>query len=251
MKTKTLTYHNETKDITVKFTGGSYVIIGDQSQVTDAELMAMMARDSLPGWECRDPFNDLLLSERVTRFNKRQGPRVGDYIELPKIHPKLGTITRITHDWGELDKVQTGGLGGSYYFHRVGLLDYSGGLDSGVTHADILPDPIGTRDGRVWFFDEDISGAGRGVYFNVPMRVFALRAGANLEGVGELQCPYYLTIPDDEMRERLHYNYRFIISKHCMSCDAFVEESEFRSWLTANQLRLTRPITNAQTLAYA
>ena len=126
-----------------------------------------------------------ILTQRVSAFNARPGPRVGDYIRLPRLHPKLGEFTRITHDWG--DKMQTGGMGGSYYLGSESC-SYSGGLDPGISTAQLIPTDE-TREGNVWFFDEGRAGAGRGVYFQIPLRVFTIRPGADPECIEHRYAP--------------------------------------------------------------
>lgn len=195
--------------------------------------------------------NDELLQIKLAKFNARQGPRTGDFLRLPEIHPKLGRYTRLTHDWG--DTQQTGGMGGSYYLGN-GWLSYSGGLDPGIKTADITPQ-IDEKPGSLWFFDKDISGAGRGVNYTAPMRVFGIRDGANLDGIDELRCPFSLCVLDAAGHART-CNYWFTITKHAISETAFTTEAQLRGWLASNGMRLTQPLTQPgerswQSLAYA
>ena len=198
------------------------------------------------------------LARRLASFDKRAGARVGDFIRLPDIHPKLGQWTRITHDHGDL--LQTGGgAGGSYYLGN-GYLSYSGGLDHGVT-PDCLLATDQTKEGSVWFFDGEMSGAGRGVDFTAPMRVFTLREGTDLSGISELQCPYRLDVRDAAMRAHYQNTYGCgsernfygvtLNSYHKFAC---VTREELDTWLAANGLRLSKPITHDvasyQSLAY-
>lgn len=199
--------------------------------------------------------NEQLLTGRLAAFNARPGARVGDYLQLPKLYPKLLAFTRLTHDWG--DQLQTGGTpGGGYYFTNNGFLSYSGGLDPGVKRADIIETQVDEKPGSVWFFDGDISGAGRGVYFTVPMRVFCLREEVkSLDGIGELRCPYTLCVFNAESHAR-SCNYWYAVQHRAMAHTAFTTEAQLLAWLAANELKLTRPLTQPgdpsfQTLAYA
>ena len=194
--------------------------------------------------------NEQILAERLAEFNAIPGPRVGDFLALPFIHKRLGDYTRLTHDWG--DTVQTGGMNGSYYLG--GCLSYSGGLDRGIKRSDI-GEQLGTRDGSLWFFDQGISGAGRGVNFKAPMRVFSIRSGADLSGIGELQCPFYLSVFDEKYHEQT-CNYWYGISHHGTNHWACTTELELRAWLEREGLKLTMPLTppgvhSSQSLAYA
>lgn len=168
--------------------------------------------------------NAQILEMRVASFNEHPGPRVGDYLQLPKLHPKLGDMTRFTHAWD--DSIQTGGLGGSYYLGD-GYLSYSGSLDTG-TLRKFIGNQIGTRLGRVWFFDEDIHRAGRGVNFNIECRVFELLPGADLSRYSELETGYSVCVCDDQQQKR--HGYKFTVQHRCMAHVAFKELSELMSW---------------------
>jgi len=177
--------------------------------------------------------NEDILQERVTAFNNRPGPRVGDYVFIPSDDDRIPEYTRITHDWGDL--LQTGGLeGGSYYLSNSGYLSYSGRLDPGITTISLMASSE-TKPGQIWFFDGDISGAGRGVTFSVPMRVFKVKVGADIHGIYSRTCPYYLDVRP-LAREG---EYRYLITKHATSHTAFRTENELRLWLGQNRLGLT------------
>jgi hypothetical protein len=178
------------------------------------------------------PLNEKILNERANLFAKGPGPAVGDYITLPPVHPRLGRWTRITHVWE--DSVQTGGMGGSYHLGEQGYMSYSGGLDSGVPTMALVPckDP---KMGPCWFFDGGWARAGGGVNAVIQCRVFSLKAGTNLEGIGELQCPLHLTVLNKEAHERTA-GYWFIITKRAMSHTAFKTKEELTGWLQENQV---------------
>jgi hypothetical protein len=193
--------------------------------------------------------NEQILQRRMEAFNRRAGARVGDFLRLPQPDPRCPEFTRFTHDWG--DSIQTGGMDGSFYLGH-GFLSYSGGLDPGIAHTDLLP-TTETKPGHVWFFDGDISGAGRGVSFSVLLRVFVTRPGADLTGVWEMHCPYNLTVWETEEAEKRGHRYRFTVSHHSTAHNAFNTEQELRAWLTKMQLALVRDITTPgyQQLAYS
>lgn len=183
--------------------------------------------------------NHELLAIKMAAFDRQPGPRVGDFLQLPDIHPKLGKLTRFTHHWG--DSIQTGGLGGSFFLCADGSLSYSGGLDHGVATADINAEPIGNRAGSLWFFDQDMAGAGRGVYYTAPMRVFSLRTGADISGIGELRCPFHLSALNKEQHERT-CNYWFTITKGGISHKAFTTRAQLQAWMDAEGLELTQEL---------
>lgn len=106
-----------------------------------------------------------ILKSRIELFDKRTGPRVGDYLELP-----YGILTRFTHAWD--DGIQIGGGSSSYYLGN-GYISYSGGLDPSIEYSAIVPTDK-KKDGVIWFFHGDSAGGGRGVYSTIPFRVFKL-----------------------------------------------------------------------------
>lgn len=105
--------------------------------------------------------NEDILRDRVAIYSKITGPRVGDYL----LHK--GKYVRFSHDWGE--SLQTS-VNGSFYFSK-GHIQFSGGLNRGIKKAEIVQSGE-IRDGDIWFFDQDWPGAGRGVHFVAPFRVF-------------------------------------------------------------------------------
>lgn len=112
-----------------------------------------------------------LARERLASWNERQGPRVGDWVDMPD-----GTQRRFTHNWG--DSLQTtcgNGDNESFYFASPGGMSYSGGLDPSIP-VERLQDTGEFRQGRAWFFHHDHSGANRGVYFTIPCRVYKVTA---------------------------------------------------------------------------
>jgi hypothetical protein len=110
-----------------------------------------------------------------------------------------------------------------------------------VAAADIRPEIVGEKPGSVWFFDEDESGAGRGVHFELPMRVFALRPGAKLDGLDELRCPFHLQQCDKDMHRRT-CNYWYLITHHAMSHRAFRDAGALHTWLAEQGLELAQPL---------
>lgn len=120
-----------------------------------------------------------ILKERVFDFNKKEGPRVGDYLELP-----YGLMTRFTHAWD--DGIQIGGGSASYYLGDGGYISYSGGLDPSIEYTSIEPTEK-VKDGMVWFFNEGYTGGGRGVHFYIPFRVFKLVDGYNTSKIWIVQ----------------------------------------------------------------
>jgi hypothetical protein len=177
--------------------------------------------------------SDMATTEEIFRIrlaNRESipGARVGDYIRLPRVHRQHPEFTRITHDWG--DTLQTGGHNGSSsYLCESGHISYSGSLDSGVIRADLIPTNE-TRMGMVWVFKDGIAGAGRGVDREAPMRVFNLRAGADVSGLGELRSPYWLCCLNKDQHLRT-CGYWYTITKHGMSHTAFATRDELDGWL--------------------
>jgi hypothetical protein len=112
-----------------------------------------------------------ILAANIAAWDAIEGPRVGDWCRMPD-----GEMRRFTHAWD--DGLQTthnriGGLG-SFYF-GCGYMSYSGCLDDVVKHERIFPtDEIKPAAG--WFFHHNQAGAHKGVYCNMPCRVFEVRS---------------------------------------------------------------------------
>lgn len=121
--------------------------------------------------------NEIILQKRTALFNAISGPRVGDYLKLP-----YGLYTRFTHEWD--NSFQTGGNSGNAYFLGEHC-SYSGSLDSGVKKSDIVPTDE-KKLGAVWFFNKDIAGPNRGIYYEIEFRVFELKPGANTSGLPQI-----------------------------------------------------------------
>lgn len=125
--------------------------------------------------------NEAILKEAETAFNLIPGPRVGDYLRLP-----YGLFTRFTYDWGkDINQIQTGGGSCSFHLSKSGYISYSGGLDSGVKHTDII-ETKETKPGYIWIWDNGISGANRGVDLKINFRVFDLVPGADCSGLPQI-----------------------------------------------------------------
>lgn len=126
-----------------------------------------------PTFDARD---QELLDQRLAHWNKRQGPRVGDWCVWPG-----GEVGRFTHDWGDAlqttckpgpERFMNFGLG-SFYMTKDGYLSYSGALDPGIA-LDRLVDTGETRDGDVWFFHHEHARANNGVHVKIPCRVYRI-----------------------------------------------------------------------------
>lgn len=183
-----------------------------------------------------DAENALILEQRLKSFNAHDGPRVGDFLKLPMLHPKLGTITRFTHDWGDL--MQTGGMGGSFYLSD-GHLSYSGALDRG-TEKKFIGRQVGERRGAVWFFSRNVHRAHNGVTFEIPCRVFELLPGADLTRFSELESGFWLCVCNDEQRQR--HGYRYTITRRAMSHIAFDSVNGLAEWARREQLGLPKDL---------
>jgi len=117
-----------------------------------------------------------ILETLAGAWAKREGPRVGDFIQMLD-----GSLRRFTYDWG--DGLQTtltshpvhGTYGGSFYFGH-GAMSYSGGLDHEIPNESIQPTGE-AREGRAWFFHHGHPGAHRGVGCKTPCRVFTQTEG--------------------------------------------------------------------------
>ena len=100
--------------------------------------------------------------------NKRTEILVGDYFQMPD-----GSISRVTycHDNG----VQDGGGSGSFFLHKSGGSSYSGGLD-GIKPYDKIKPTDRTQRALFWIFSKNWSGANRGLYFYIDVKVWKVES---------------------------------------------------------------------------
>jgi hypothetical protein len=94
-------------------------------------------------------------------------PRIGDYVRF-----QSGEIERFSHDW--TDSLQTA-PGGSFFLYGSGNASFSGGLNPAIP-ADSLTLTDEAMEGTFWFFHHGRAGAGRGVYFKIPCRIYTTTA---------------------------------------------------------------------------
>lgn len=117
--------------------------------------------------------NNTILKERIREYNKIKSIRVGDYIEELN-----GKMSRVTHIWKFSKKeggwhIQNGGFCRSFYL-GYGYCSYSGSLDEGY-NINRLKKTNKKKMGYIWFFDNDISGVGRGKDFKMTFRVWEVK----------------------------------------------------------------------------
>lgn len=110
-----------------------------------------------------DDIDEQIKLARIAARDRIERPRIGDYVRFP-----TGQLERLSHDWG--DEFQTS-PSGSIYLHEKGLGSFSGGLNPS-TPLDKMKLTNKHLPGNFWFFHHDCAGAGRGVYFHIPCRVY-------------------------------------------------------------------------------
>lgn len=111
-----------------------------------------------------DERDQAILDQRVSQWNERKGPRVGDFVRFTD-----GSLHRFTYDWH--DGLQTAPAGSGSYYLGSNFMSYSGSLDPRIGNEDLRPTNE-TMEGRAWFFHHDWAEADNAVYVNVPCRVF-------------------------------------------------------------------------------
>jgi hypothetical protein len=106
-----------------------------------------------------------ILQERQRFLDSMSVPIVGDYITLPD-----GTTRRITHVWPGGYQTTEAGNGGSFYLGD-GYVDASGALDPLVSGKVTL---VGYRQGRCWFFRNNVPQAHNGVEVYPTFKVWSV-----------------------------------------------------------------------------
>lgn len=120
-----------------------------------------------------DARNAEIAAEILAAWNAHDGkPRVGDFVRMPN-----GMLRRCAHAWD--DGMQTSD-GGSFSITKTGQASMSGSLYPSQLW-EYFHDTGETKKGRFWFFSHGIAGAGRGVDFFLPCRVYELRPFAMTE----------------------------------------------------------------------
>lgn len=107
-----------------------------------------------------------IVAERCAAWDQRQGPRVGDFVQM-----KDGSLRRFTHDWGDDIQTTLNGSNDSSFYLGSGFMDFSGGLDSAIPKGELTPLPF-ARKGSCWIFHHDHREAHNGVHTEVNCRVY-------------------------------------------------------------------------------
>jgi hypothetical protein len=110
-----------------------------------------------------------LARQRLNALNKRNGPRVGDFVWFPDEN-KPRRFTCDLSD-GSMQTTTRQSNDSSFHITRGGYCDFSGSLDSPVW-LDQCHDTGKKLLGRVWFFSRNLSGAHRDVDVTLPFRVY-------------------------------------------------------------------------------
>lgn len=113
---------------------------------------------------CNENIN--IIAQLTEARNKRIDILVGDFLRMPD-----GSISRVTycHDNG----VQDGGGAGSFFLYKSGQGSYSGGLD-GIKPFDKIKPTNETKPALFWIFSQNRSGANRGFYFYIDVKVWQI-----------------------------------------------------------------------------
>lgn len=113
-----------------------------------------------------DDRNKAIAEEIRAAWEARTGrPRVGDYVLMPG-----NKLQRCAHAWD--DGMQTTD-GGSFHIMSSGRASMSGSLHGSQLWEYFQPTEE-IKPGRFWFFSHNLAGAGRGVDFWLPCRVYRL-----------------------------------------------------------------------------
>lgn len=121
-----------------------------------------------------------ILEAKIKDFNSLPGARVGDYVKLPD-----GRFDRFTYGHGDI--IQAGGTTDHFgYYLGWGYCSYSGSLNHGIKKSDLILTEE-TKQGKIWFFKDDQSGAHRGIWFDIDCRVFTLKEGADVSGCWDMK----------------------------------------------------------------
>lgn len=117
-----------------------------------------------------DRLDATILSIRLTAWNARSGPRIGDKIQMND-----GSIRRLAHDSGtDIQTTSRSEPGDQRFYLGHGYCSFSGSLGD-VIAKDRLYDTELIEDGSVWFFHHDRVKAFNAVQAKIPCRVYKLK----------------------------------------------------------------------------
>lgn len=115
-----------------------------------------------------DALDQEIIARSFVARQKFSEPCMGDYLLFPS-----GELERFSSDRG--DCIQTSPSGG-FYLTDCGFGDLSCGALNPSTPKELLKPTDIFLPGRFWIFHHRIAGADRGVWFNIPCRVFTTTA---------------------------------------------------------------------------
>jgi hypothetical protein len=115
-----------------------------------------------------DEKDEQIVEHRELQWNRINGPRVGDFVQM-----KDGTLRRFTWDWETaLQTTCTEASGdASFYLLDGGLAGFSGSLSSSIL-KETLQDTGETKEGLFWIFHHNECKAHNGVRFKMLCRVY-------------------------------------------------------------------------------
>lgn len=105
-----------------------------------------------------------ILLNSFTAREQIERPRIGDFVAFA-----TGQLERLSYDWD--DGFQTS-PGGAFFLGKSGHGSLSCGGLNPKTPLHALELTHTTLPGAFWFFHHGIPGCGRGVYFEIPCRVY-------------------------------------------------------------------------------
>lgn len=113
--------------------------------------------------ESLDDKDRAILANAIACREERRGPRMGDYVLFP-----TGEVERISHIFD--NHVQTS-PSGSFAMCSEGFMEFSGGLNPGVSKASLTL-VLADIPGLAWIFHHGVVGPHRRVDVQIPCRAF-------------------------------------------------------------------------------
>lgn len=113
---------------------------------------------------CNENIN--IIKQLTETRKKRNDILVGDYLQMPD-----GSESRVTYCWD--NEVQDGGGSGSFFLSKSGNASYSGSLN-GAKSNELIKLTEQTKPALFWIFSRNWSGANRGFYFYIDVKVWKI-----------------------------------------------------------------------------
>ena len=138
------------------------MLTGQYSSVEWVKKMKMVKEHVEP-----DTVDEKIAEVRIAKFNKRKGPREGDFVIWNGEYHRFSSDNGMSIQHSE---------GGSFYITESGKVSFSGGLEPGIMKHK-MEEMAELRPGMFWFFHHNVWKGDNAVYVETDCRVYKVIGG--------------------------------------------------------------------------